>query len=85
MNEQVVADFLAHYGVKGMKWGVRKPPPSKLDPSNARTKTTEKVIADYNSNMTNKQFFQKYATTRKTYAKRVGNTATPSPSELVKI
>ena len=73
LDTDEVEDFLAHYGVKGMKWGVRKDrrrAPERLDPSVAKTKTTAKVIEDYNS-MTGSQFWGKYGATKRTYAKRV--------------
>jgi hypothetical protein len=32
MTEALVDDFLAHYGVKGMRWGIRRPDPSNSGP-----------------------------------------------------
>ena len=71
-----IESFLAHYGVKGMKWGVRKAAPTKLSSSSARTSTTRKVIKDYNS-MDDKEFRGKYAVSKKTYAKRVEKKGDP--------
>jgi hypothetical protein len=38
----VVATFLSHYGVKGMKWGVKRNAPSADSESSTRTKLTAK-------------------------------------------
>lgn len=65
-----VGDDLKHYGKKGMKWGVRKARPDRLDASDSDTEVTKKAKADYN-NLNDSQFMSKYATTKNTYAKRV--------------
>ena len=62
-------EFLEHYGVKGMRWGVRKAP-DRLSINKTDTKITKEVKKDYN-NSTNKEFRRKYAASKKTYAKRV--------------
>lgn len=44
MAEQVeVEDFLAHHGIKGMKWGKRKPEDSGGDSSSVKSNKGEKV------------------------------------------
>ena len=67
MNE--TEEFLEHFGVKGMRWGVRKAP-DRLSINKTDTKITKEVKKDYN-NSTNKEFRRKYAASKKTYAKRV--------------
>lgn len=70
---------LYHFGVKGMKWGVRKKTssvsksrtaPSRLSANKSDSATTKRVKNDYNE-MTDKEFMKKYSTSKKTYAKRV--------------
>lgn len=75
---------LYHWGVKGMKWGVRryqnkngsltpagkKRYADKLEPSASDSAVTKRVKNDYNK-MSDKEFMRKYQTTKKTYAKRV--------------
>lgn len=68
---------LKHYGVKGMKWGVRKKYPDRLNYPTKSSSTTRKVIDDYNS-MSDQQFRAKYQTSKKTYAKRVAKYGDPS-------
>lgn len=64
-----IEDELCHYGRKGMKWGVTTAP-SRLDSRDTDTAVTKKVKDDYNG-LSDSQFQAKYATTKKTYAKRV--------------
>ena len=73
-------DFLEHFGVKGMKWGVRKKrepakyPKLPIDKNDHPvTKQTKK---EFNS-MSDKEFFQKHAVTKKVYAKRVAKYGDP--------
>lgn len=61
--------YLEHFGVRGMKWGVRKAP-DRITPNKSDTKVTKEVKRDYND-LDNKAFFKKYATTKGRYAKRV--------------
>lgn len=64
-------EALAHYGVKGMRWGVRKSDrPATLTPSATDTAVTKLVKKDYNE-LSDAQFKAKYAASKKTYAKRV--------------
>ena len=62
-------DYLEHFGVQGMRWGVRKAP-ARLTTNRTDTKVTKEVKKAYN-NSTNKEFRRKYATSKSTYAKRV--------------
>lgn len=62
-------DYLEHFGVQGMRWGVRKAP-DRLTTNKTDTKITKEVKKDYN-NSTNKEFRRKYATSKGRYAKRV--------------
>lgn len=41
MSEQEVEEFLEHYGVQGMRWGVRKSAPSGSDIKGARKELKE--------------------------------------------
>lgn len=71
---------LKHYGVKGMKWGVRKKKYAKgasmdaNDPSDS--KTTRRVKNDYNT-MSDFEFRKKYQTSKETYRKRVNRYGDP--------
>lgn len=69
--------YLEHFGVKGMRWGVRNSSPSRvgkrpdrLDPKKSDSEVTKNVKKDYND-LNNRTFFKKYATTKRTYANRV--------------
>ncbi len=62
-------EYLEHFGVAGMKWGVRKAP-EKLSINKTDTDVTKNVKKDYNTT-TNKEFRKKYASTKKMYARRV--------------
>ena len=42
VNDQTNDDFLEHYGIKGMRWGVRRKNPSGGSSSPAKTRTTYK-------------------------------------------
>ena len=69
MNE--VDIFLAHHGVKGMKWGVRKNrAPATLKTASNVSRQTKKVVADYNR-MDDRQFKKTYNVSKTRYAKRV--------------
>lgn len=75
---------LTHYGVLGMTWGVRKARPEKLSANSKTSSVTKKVINDYNT-LDDKQFRQKYKTTKDVYAKRVAKYGDPyKNSPLVK-
>lgn len=68
---------LMHYGVKGMKWGVRKKrAPDHLDYPKKSSATTRKAIDDYNS-MDDQTFMNKYSVSKKRYAKRVAKYGDP--------
>ena len=68
---------LMHYGVKGMKWGVRKKrAPDHLNYPNKSSATTRRVIDDYNS-MSDQEFKNKYSGSKKTYAKRIARYGDP--------
>ena len=73
-------DFeLKHYGVKGMKWGVRKKYKSgdRMDANDsADSKTTRRVKSDYNT-MSDIEFRRKYQTSKETYRKRVNRYGDP--------
>lgn len=60
--------YLAHHGIKGMKWGVRRTP-EQLGHRKGTSSVTKRVVDDYNK-MDEKQFRSKYQTSKKTYAKR---------------
>lgn len=61
--------YLAHFGILGMKWGVRRTP-AQLGHTPGMSSTTKKVINNYNK-MSDDEFKSKYQTSKKTYAKRV--------------
>lgn len=64
-------DALAHYGVKGMRWGVRKSDrPATLTPSPTDTAVTKRVKKDYNE-LSDAAFKRKYAGSKEKYARRV--------------
>lgn len=67
---------LYHYGVKGMKWGVRRTP-EQLAINRGDSAVTKRVKKDYNS-MPDREFMNKYATSKKTYAKRVQKYGDPN-------
>lgn len=75
-------DELAHYGVKGMKWGVRKDetvgktPPTHLEVNPKESLVTQQVKRDYNS-MSNDEFVRKYVVSKRRYAKRVDKYGDP--------
>ena len=84
-------EYLEHYGVPGMKWGVRHDRPrtgrrtSGVHDANGKmvvgkndSTLTRQVKNDYNK-LGNKEFRQKYSTSKKTYAKRVAKSATGDP------
>lgn len=69
---------LYHFGVRGQKWGVRRfqnsdgslTPEGKMRYNKNDSSVTKRVKNDWN-NLDDKQFFNKYKTSKKTYAKRV--------------
>ena len=70
---------LQHYGVKGMKWGVRKKYKSgdHMDTNDkSDSKTTRRVKNDYNT-MSDIEFRKKYQTSKETYRKRVNRYGDP--------
>lgn len=73
-------EYLEHFGVAGMKWGVRKAP-EKLSINKTDSDVTKNVKKDYNSS-TNKEFRKKYAGTKKMYAKRVEKYGDPYQHSL---
>ena len=60
---------LYHYGVLGMKWGVRRTP-DQLGYRKSDSSVTKRVKKDYNS-MNDQEFLNKYQTSKRRYAKRV--------------
>ena len=60
---------LYHYGVLGMKWGVRRTP-DQLGYHKSDSSVTKRVKKDYNS-MNDQEFLNKYKTSKRQYAKRV--------------
>lgn len=70
---------LMHYGVKGMKWGVRKKY-KRGDTMDANdlsdSKTTRRVKNDYNT-MSDAEFMRKYSASKETYRKRVNRYGDP--------
>lgn len=82
LTEANCSDELKHFGVKGMKWGVRKEREKKagrrksltsVDPSIAKNKQTKRVAEDYNK-LTDSEFKNKYYTSKETFAKRYSKT-----------
>lgn len=77
-------DELYHYGVKGMRWGVRKSryattsftSDGKMRILDSDTSVTRKVKDDYN-NMSNQEFLRKYSVSKEAYSKRVAKYGDP--------
>lgn len=68
---------LYHYGVLGMKWGVRKDPYNSRNDS-AKTKQAKRDLEQ----MSDQEFMNKYSVSKQTYRKRVekyGDPARNSP------
>ena len=62
-------NYLAHHGIKGMRWGVRhERKKMSIDPKD--TAVTKRVKNDYN-NLSDAEFKQKYKGSKRTYARRV--------------
>lgn len=53
--EEVVDDFLAHYGIRGMKWGIRHPEVHKSRPHSVDSKRIEELKKRPLTSLTNKQ------------------------------
>lgn len=70
-----------HYGVLGMKWGVRRTP-TKLSYNKNDSSVTKRVKKDYNS-MDDAQFMNKYSVSKKRYAKRVEKYGDPYKNSLL--
>lgn len=85
-------DYLAHHGILGMKWGVRRyqnkdgslTEAGKMRYIDTDTNVTKNVKKDYND-LSDEDFRRKYSTTKKTYAKRVEKYGDPyANSPIVK-
>ena len=87
---------LQHWGIKGMKWGVRRyqnkdgslTPAGKkryLDINDSDSDVTKKAKEDYN-NMSDQEFMRKYQVSKDRYAKRVDKYGDPyMKSPLAKV
>ena len=71
-------DELTHWGVLGMKWGVRKDKQRAvtLSPDPKDSSVTKKVKKDYNQ-MSDSDFRKKYGASKDLYAKRVSKYGDP--------
>lgn len=69
--------YLAHHGVKGMKWGIRRTP-EQLGYNDSDTKITKSIKKDYNA-MSKQEFRQKHHVSKRTYARRVEKSETGDP------
>lgn len=79
-----MSNELYHWGIKGMKWGVRRyqnkdgtlTPAGKMRYDDSDSETTKKAKRDYNE-LSDQDFLRKYSTSKSTYAKRVAKYGDP--------